>query len=143
MPRSKGGTKRDKICLDSLKRAAQLVLKDGISVRAAAKETNIARATLQRRVIAHEKSGNEDFNYKNNCAVRQVFSNEEEKAVTKYLLDASKMHYGLTKRDLFALRAKKLAFEYAQANFKIMPPSCENNREAGEQWFVDFRKRNP
>lgn len=48
------------------------------------------------------------------------------------------MHYGLTKSD-----AKKLAFQYAKANCKKFPTSWETNQEAGEQWFVDFRKRNP
>lgn len=115
MSRSKEGKQRVKICPDSLDIAVNLALKDGISARAAAIETKVARATIQRHVIApHQKSGNQDFNYENNSPVQQVFSSEEKIIITKYLLDTSKMHYGLTKRV-----SKKLAFQFHRQTLRI------------------------
>jgi hypothetical protein len=48
----------------------------------------------------------------------QIFSLEEEKLLADYLLECSKMHYGLTK-----VLAMKLASDYGIANGKNVPES--------------------
>ena len=77
------------------------------------------------------------YQYFNRCAVWNVFSKDEEKALVEYLVIASNMHYGLSKPQL-----KKLAFEYVKANAKKYPTFWDKNSKAGEQWYSDFMKRN-
>lgn len=138
MPRSKEGNKRVKVSIENLQQAVKLVQENGLSVRTAAKQCNVSRTTLQRHLGAHIESGDAEFSYKNNCSIRQVFSKEEEQALRDYLLTASSMHYGLSKQDV-----KKLAYQFAKANNKTYPAAWNANCQAGEQWPVDFRKRNP
>lgn len=138
MPRSKDGKKRLKVLVENLKEAVKLIEKNGLSVRTAAKQCNVSRTTLQRHLDAHRKRGDADFSYENKCSIHQVFSDEEEKSLKDYLLTASAMHYGLSKGDL-----KKLAYQYGKANDNKYPPSWDSNCQAGEQWLVEFRKRNP
>lgn len=138
MPRSKQGNKRENVSVENLQQAIKLVQENGLSVRTAAKQCNVSRTTLQRHFGAHLESGDAEFSYKNNCSIRQVFSNEEQLDLRDYLLTASLMHYGLSKEDV-----KKLAYQFAKANTKTYPASWNTNCQAGEQWLLDFRKRNP
>lgn len=137
MPRSKEGIKRPKVSVEKLQEAIKLVLESGSSIRNAAKLCNVKRTTLQRHFEAHIASGNEEFEYRNNTSIHQVFCKEEDMCLRDYLLTASSMHYGLTKQDL-----KKLAYQFAKSNKKKYPASWDVNCQAGEQWLVDFRKRN-
>ncbi|GFV43967.1 hypothetical protein TNCV_2928201 [Trichonephila clavipes] len=75
--------------------------------------------------------------YYNQCAVWTVFCKEEESALVQYLIVACNMHFGLSKQQV-----KKLAFEYAKANGKKYPKSWDAHGEAGNQWYIDFLKRN-
>lgn len=90
MPRSKEGVKRPKVPEENLKEAIKVVLTNGVSVRTAAKQFGISRTTLQRHLDAHTKSGDTEFSYRNNCSLWQVFTKEEEKSLTKYLLLSQK-----------------------------------------------------
>lgn len=47
------------------------------------------------------------------------------------------MHYGLSKGNL-----KKLSNQFAKSNGKKYPESWNTNFQSGEQWLVEFRKRN-
>jgi hypothetical protein len=136
MPRSKEGFKRPKVSEENLGKAIEAV-KNGTSIRMAAKQFQLSRVTLQRHFQSHLNSGNETFTYINNCNVWKVFNCEEEKQLVKYLLTASQMHYGLSKNDVLGL-----AYQFAKANAKKYPTAWDINCQAGEQWFTDFRKRN-
>lgn len=138
MPRSKNGNKREKVKVENLKEAIALIENNGLSVRTAAKECSLSRTTLQRHYDLHKKRGDADFTYENKCSIHKVFSKEEEKSLKDYLLKASGMHYGLSKADL-----KRLAYQFAKANGKKYPEQWNINCQAGEQWLVEFRKRNP
>lgn len=137
MPRSKEGHKRPKVSEENLGAAVKAVLTCKKSVRGASKEFNVSRTTLQRHLEAHEKSGEVDFTYKTNSAVWKVFSCEEEKSLVTYLITASHMHYGLSRKEVM-----ELAYQYAKQNSKTYPPSWDVNCMAGEQWLTDFLKRN-
>lgn len=137
MPRSKTGNKRLKVQVENLEEAISLIDKHGLSVREAAKDCNVSRTTLQRHYELHKERGDVEFKYKNKCSIHQVFSKEEEKSLKDYLLTASAMHYRLSKGDL-----KKCAYQFAKSNGKKYPESWNTNCQAGEQWLVEFRKRN-
>lgn len=76
--------------------------------------------------------------YSSKYTVAQVFSTEQEKALTQYLLNCSKMHYGLTLKQLLTL-----AYEYAEFSGCKHPKSWQENKCAGKDWAASFRKRNP
>lgn len=141
MPRNPDGIKRSKPNADNVTAAAETVLKDGVPVRTAARQFGVSRTTLQRHIDFCKKINSEktELNcaYSNRCAVWTVFSKNEENALVQYLIFVSNMHYGLSKQQV-----KKLVFEYAKANEKEYPKSWDANGEAGDQWYLDFMKRN-
>lgn len=134
MPRSKRGVKRNSPNLLALQAAANAVRNDHISQRIASKQFNVSRSTLKRYLIKLEQ--NVCYKSYENCAVKKVFTEAEEKSLCDYLVTASHMHYGLTRRDL-----QVLAYDFARANNKTIPASWENKFRAGKQWYLDFVKR--
>ncbi|KAG5898779.1 hypothetical protein JTB14_010989 [Gonioctena quinquepunctata] len=98
LPRSKSGVTRQGPSNVQVKKASAAV-KDGMSQRKACEEFSMSRATLQRLL---ERNETEVDNYKpyKNCAVKKIFSNQEEESLVKYLLTSSKMHYGLHRNQL-------------------------------------------
>lgn len=98
----------------------------GMSLRKSAMKYNVDRITLNRYVQNKEKLTKFDemgSQYKAN----QVFTLEEEKVLVDYLLECSKMHYGLSK-----VSAMKLASDYAIANHKNIPESWIKNKSTGK-----------
>ena len=66
----------------------------------------------------------------------QVFSDEEEAALVKYIITMSKLFHGLTK-----MQTKQLAYKFAKnKNIKI-PQNWIHDEAAGEDWLKGFRKR--
>lgn len=108
-----------------------------LSKRKTATKYDIDRTTLSRyvqdtvKVMKFDETGSQ---YKST----QIFSQKEEKILFDYLLECSKMHYGLTK-----IAAMKLASEYAIAIDKNVPESWKKNKTTGKDWFRGFIKRNP
>jgi hypothetical protein len=50
--------------------------------------------------LDHKKSGNEQFFYSNKCAVWAVFSTEQEGKLAEYIITASHIQCGLTRKEL-------------------------------------------
>lgn len=86
-----------------MKEALELV-KNGKSFRAAAKEKNLAYPTLQRywSKITDERVARYTPNYQ----WKRIFTDQQEATLAKYLIDCSKMFYGLTLQD-----TRRLAYE--------------------------------
>ena len=135
MPRSKEGHTREKIDVNQLILAIEAV-RNGSPVRVASRQYNIARTTLQRHLDAHQAGGNEIFSYTNRCAVWKVFSDEEEQQLVDYIITASNMHYGLSRKEVVLL-----AYQFAKELSKKYPTSWDVNGKAGEQWLTDFMRR--
>lgn len=70
--------------------------------------------------------------------MRQVFSDEQETALMRYLLKTADMYYGLSTRDV-----RNLAFAFATKMETPMPKSWLSNRMAGIDWLLAFMKRHP
>ena len=132
MPRSKAGVKRPKFDNEKFQRlkAAVEEVKKGMNLRTASRTYQVARSTLRRAV------NNAEYNSYENCGVRKVFSINEELELVDYLQIASKMHYGLSRRELM-----KFAYDFAVANEKKTPEIWEKNKSAGKQWYYGFMKR--
>ena len=65
-----------------------------------------------------------------------MFADDEEMALMEYIVKASKLYQGLSKRDV-----KKLAYEFGIATDLSIPVNWLKNKSAGENWLEGFRKR--
>jgi hypothetical protein len=82
-----------------------------MSMRQACAVFSVKLGTLQHHVQAHKFSQTVKFEYKANNAVKQVCSTELEQHLLKYIKEAARMHYEMSKLDV-----RKLAYQYAAAN---------------------------
>ncbi|XP_065660242.1 uncharacterized protein LOC136084063 [Hydra vulgaris] len=118
-----------------MKSAVKAVL-EGRPVNVVARKFSINRITLKRYCNKKKLNPNESFkpNYNN----KQVFTAEDEKSLSSYLLLASKMNYGLSTKS-----TRLLAYEFAVKNNKICLSSWIKNKIAGIDWLQGFMKRQP
>ncbi|ELT96079.1 hypothetical protein CAPTEDRAFT_120620, partial [Capitella teleta] len=119
-----------------MKAAVAMVLEGADSIRNVAKDTGIAKSTLQRYVNKAKHAQSTDIRLKPAYDNKLVFTNDEEKDLSKYLLTASKHNHGLT-----TCSTRKLAYEYAVRNKKNIPSSWTHKGTAGIDWFYGFMKR--
>ncbi|XP_072392377.1 uncharacterized protein [Diabrotica undecimpunctata] len=63
---------------------------------------------------------------------------ELENELESYLITASKIHHGLTRKDTLGL-----AYQLAVRNGLKIPKNWDTNNSAGIDWLVGFRKRHP
>ncbi|XP_074035914.1 uncharacterized protein [Leptinotarsa decemlineata] len=129
-----------------------------MSERVASRNFNLSRDTLHSRIcklkkkysqerlatLFNEDSGNEsdsDVNkniYSSKYSVSQVFTNNQEIELVKYIQTCSDMNYGLTYKQI-----RVLAFDYASALPECnIPVQWRANRIAGIEWLKCFMKRN-
>lgn len=126
----KKGMRRE-ISKDIILRAIEEVSKGG-KIKTTADKYQIPRSNLQRYL----KQGYvKDFSLR--FITSQIFTSEEEEKLAKYMIESSKLHYGLTK-----LQARKLAYDYALAIKKTnMPDNWIQNKVASKDWIRGFLNR--
>ena len=94
-------TERCNINEEDVKAAISEVISKTLSIRQAADKYNIKVATLQHRIDKFRKSledseaSSSSNSFSSKYTVAQVFSTQQEKLLTEYLLNCSKMQYGL------------------------------------------------
>lgn len=71
-----------------------------------------------------------------NYSVNKVFSSAEEDSLESYIIDCSRMFYGLSIND-----CRRLAYEMAIQNNKKIPAKWNDRKMAGIKWFRGFRQR--
>lgn len=113
-----------------------------MSQRKACEKYGLKRRTIRDRLknksITDDKMQRQrKTSYSSKYTVSQVFTTEQEKLLTDYLIKCSKMHYGLS-----MIQTRKLAYEYAKEMKNHYPPSWDEKGMAGEDWLLGFRKRN-
>lgn len=119
-----------------LRRAVEKVLNNQKSLREAASLHNVTKSRLGLYVKKAKEVGLENVSFNPNFKSRQVFTDEMEKALEKYLLRCQKMFYGVTPK-----KARQLAYQYAEHNSLKYPESWKEKHQAGEDWFSGFMKR--
>lgn len=134
-------TNRGLVSDADMRAAVELVMKDGVSLREAAKRFDgMSFRTLFRYV--KKKKENDDFFSNRLMApkydVRKVFSSDQEKELATYIIKCSQMCYGKSTKDF-----RRLAFQMAKKNHISVPSSWEEKQEAGIDWIRGFLKRNP
>lgn len=105
----KKGTQTQEVDEESMNLAIDDVIPGRLSHRKAALKYNIKTSTLESRVKKF-KDGNKDNRpsrtFHSKFTSLQVFSLEEEARLNDYIINYSKMHYGLT-----TVQIRKLAYE--------------------------------
>ena len=142
MPRPKKGKAHQQI-VDSttMELAVHKVVKDNWSLRGTAKSFGINRMTLQRYVKKYRLIPPEErrgISLTPNYATKLVFSPDMEGQLKDYLITISKMHHGLTRKQV-----TQLAYQLADANKLNFPKNWHENQSAGFDWYYGFMKRNP
>jgi transposase len=134
-------TERNKINEEDVKTAISEVVAKTLSLRAAASKYNIHVSTLQHRVAKFKSDADNPAVLHDNAkkfsskyTVAQVFTNDQENKLAEYLINCSKMHYGLTMKQTMVL-----AYEYAEHLKCKYPESWKVNGCAGKDWVMGFR----
>ena len=122
--------------------AVEAVIQGTMSLRKATARFDVKFATLQHRVNniksrtqVHNDEEQEQFSSK--YSARQVFTVSQEAELTEYVVQCSKMHYGLTLKQF-----QLLAYEFASKLNRKVPAAWEVDEMAGKEWVLGFRKRN-
>ncbi|XP_046685938.1 uncharacterized protein LOC124371633 [Homalodisca vitripennis] len=68
---------------------------------------------------------------------RLIFSAEQEKQLSDYAVQAAKIFYGISPKEM-----RNIAFEFAIANKVPVPENWVANRQASNDWFTKFMQRN-
>lgn len=133
MSRSRNGVKRAKIDPQNMEKAVEAVSQGEMSYRSACTVFNVKLATLSRQVQQNKSNSDQKYKYKVNTDHKKVFTDAEENALVQYCITISRMQYGMSKK-----RLRELAFQFAVAKNKTIPPSWTEQSIAGEEWMRGF-----
>lgn len=128
-------TNRGQIPQEVYEAAANKVINEHLSVRAAARQYEMCHVSLNRFVKAKKENGNPVVGYRPH---NKVFSTEQEQQLGQYVQSAAKLYFGLSPKEL-----RKLAFQFARSNNCNYPENWNNLELASEDWLTAFLKRNP
>lgn len=126
--RKDGSKPRKYVPADVMQLACKEVADEINSLRATAKKFDVDRTTLARYVSKFKANPNEAVILKPNFKKKQIYSSNEEILLKDYVIKASKLHHGLSRKEVCSL-----AYEFAAANNKEIPPSWDQNQSAGFQ----------
>lgn len=129
-----------------LREAVLEVIEKQVPKATASRKYQIPRGTLRDYVKRISKNGLEVRSlplsfFSPRYATRRIFTDEQERALVKYLQIICHMHYGLSPLEL-----RQLCYKYATSKQLKIPDSwtCgEKNQAAGEDWYRGFMQRHP
>lgn len=113
-------------------------VKAGSSLRTAAEKNGLNHCSLFRYIRKRNAAGNDENQEMGYRAHNRVFTQEQERELSKYLIRCADIYFGLTKKDVM-----KLAYELTIKYDLSRPRTWDDNETAGEEWFRMFMKRNP
>lgn len=145
MLRSKIGQKRKKLPSTGVQLTVMSVLNDNVSIYSACKEFGIVKTTLARHVqkAKTEKRESNDpdkyqFNYMPKLDHKKIFTVDEERALVKYAIELSKLHYSIGLTEF-----RKRIYQFAVAKQKKIPENWTEHEKAGKQYLLSLRSRYP
>ncbi|XP_024887864.1 uncharacterized protein LOC112464850 [Temnothorax curvispinosus] len=139
--KEKTKTSRAKVDEATMKAAVFQVVKGNQSIRSTAKSFNINHMTLSRWVTKYKEATDEHkltMKFVPNYQIHLIFPANIEEDLETYLLTASKMHHGLTRKQVL-----ELAYQLAVVNKIDCPKSWHEKKAAGYDWFYSYMKRHP
>lgn len=138
MPRRKSDTGR-KIGNNSeadIRRGITLI-RNGMSIRAAAKDVQVPYATLKRYYWNIKNAASlEGQRLQPNYSVNKVFTETQENELKEYIKYCALLFYGLPSKE-----CRQLAYQCAKINNIKVPDSWVKNDMAGKDWLISFKRR--
>ena len=132
-------TNRVTVPKDSMKAAVVEVVDKQRPLKTVATEFGIERTTLRRDVKKYVSLDRKDeVRFEPKYQAQLIFDDQEETMLADYFVTAASYNYGQS-----PTMARRLAYEYALANDKIVPHSWLRDSTAGEEWLTGFLKRHP
>ena len=131
-------TDREIISHEKMKEAVEKVLAGG-SLREVATPLGLSKTTLQRYVQKVKSTPSEavpNLRLTPNYSVNKIFSDEEEMSLREYLINCSRMNYGLNYQSV-----RLLAYQFAAENDKKIPESWKPQKIASLDWLKGFMSR--
>jgi len=130
MPRKYIKKKERTYTTEQLIEAVRLLKEKKLSFRQAEKKFSIPRGTLcdqfKKGIITEPKQG-----------AKPVFNSSQEKELENYILECSRVFYGLTIPQI-----RKIAYDFAAVN-NIKNNFNKENKMAGMDWYYSFMNRHP
>lgn len=120
---------------EAMQHAIEAVRRDKMPFATAAKQFNVPRNTLKRRVLEKNRDAIEDKKILGKY--RKVFTELQEMELCEHIFDMEQRFYGITLNDL-----RYLAYSLAEKN-NIPHPFNKEKEMAGKDWVACFRKRHP
>lgn len=122
-------------------KCAKLIKNDRKTARSVAKEHGLNYRSLLR--FCSKPNINELINGDNKdayiCGYKkksQIFTDPEEEIMIESLLKSYNVPCDFSQKKI-----RQFAYEFAKTKSKKIPPSWENNKQAGPDWFIYFMKR--
>lgn len=115
---------------DEVLQTALDAIASGRKIREVGRSFNISEATLRYKIRMNQRSMSK-------LGRKPIFTEEQEKELTKHILELAKMFYGITIGEL-----RQLVYKYADTN-EIRHNFCKETELAGKDWVTLFLKRNP
>lgn len=128
-------TTKGRTDLSTYKQAYEDV-KAGSSLRTAAEKNGLNHSSLFRYIRKRDAAGNDENQEMGYKAHNRVFTQEQERELSKYLIRCADIYFGLAKKDVM-----KLAYELTIKYDLSRPRTWDDNEMAGEEWFRMFMKR--
>lgn len=131
MVRTRKPTQRVSHSDEHIRAAVHTVLDGKLPLRTVADDYGITKSTLSRYVLKTKEATKQGesaamVSYQPRFNHAKVFDDQQESALTTYLLTASKMHSGLTRKMLM-----EFAYDYARLNNLTYPMNWDTNKKAG------------
>lgn len=133
MVRNRKQTDRKRLSDDDMREAVSLVINKTETLSAVATKFGLAKSTLFRAVHKEQdanKRGTSVATFKPNHGHHRVFTDKEEQDLVDYILEASKIHQGMTKK-----MVREFAYQWASSLNKKHPPTWSTNTMAG-MWHL-------
>jgi len=123
----------------TIKQAAEQVVSRQMSLCEAASTFGVAKTTLFHYVTKMKSAADaRSVSFCPNYVVCRVFTDEQKSLIADYLLQAAKLHHGLS-----SWAARQLAFDFSTANRIDTPSNWQFHQCASEDWLLCFMKRHP
>ena len=122
--------------IDVLERAHERYKVCG-SIRAAAAEFSVDKMTLLRFIKARTDDPNAKFGYTKCKDAAMIFTKDMDLELGEHIKNMAQRFHGLSKEKVL-----QLAYQFAKANNRKMPKSWENNKKAGQTFWINFKTRN-
>lgn len=109
----------------------------GRSIRGAASMFDLCHVSLMRYTHKRKLNPEREVALGYNSA-RKVFSIEQENEISGYLMRTADIYFGLSPTEV-----RRLAYDLAVRYDMKRPSTWDENKIAGQEWFLGFMKRNP